>query len=278
MPELPEVETVARSLDSLVSGRTIAKAELRRERLAPAHTPDVFSVLLSGRRINGVTRRGKHILFDLSEGQTLIVHLRMSGRFSLLGPDDADPKFTHAVFYLDDTDERLVFDDQRHFGFMRVVPTDELLTTKELVKLAPEPFSNEFSVEYFHTILKRSKRSLKEVLIDQTKVTGVGNIYASEALFIAGIHPAMRSERLSRPRAIRLREAVIAVLQAAVNHASGRTMDPKDLEGNYFSAGDDRDWNVYDREGEACRNCNSAIVRLKQGGRSTYFCRKCQRR
>lgn len=277
MPELPEVETVARSLDTLVRGRTIVSAELRRERLAPAHTPAQFAELLTGRSIDRVSRRGKHILFDLSGGQTLIVHLRMSGRFSLLGPDDTDPKFTHAVFHLD-SDARLVFDDQRHFGFMRIVPTAELIAAKELAKLAPEPFGEGFSAEYFQKVLKASKRSIKEVLLDQTKVTGVGNIYASEALFIAGIHPAIRSERLSRPRSQRLREAVIAVLRAAVEHIEGRPIDPKDIEGNYYSSGSSREWHVYDREGEACRNCNSPIVRLKQGGRSSYFCRKCQRR
>ncbi len=277
MPELPEVETVARALDQLVSDRHIVSAELLRQRLAPDTPAERFSARLGGRTINFVHRRGKHILFDLSDGLTLITHLRMSGRFSLLGVDDEDPKFTHARFQLDG-DDRLVFDDQRHFGMMKIVPTAELFAAKELARLGPEPFSDEFSAEYLHRVVKASRRTLKETLLDQSKVCGVGNIYASEAMFAAGVHPSMRGEKISRPRAARLRDAIVAVLRDAVDHADGRAVDPRDLEGNYYSLGNDIRWWVYDREGEPCRNCDSPIQRLKQAGRSTYFCRKCQRR
>lgn len=277
MPELPEVEIISRSLDMLVRGRTIESAELLRERLAPASTPAEFAGSLRGKHINHIHRRGKHILFDLSGGLTLIVHLRMSGRFSLLADERDNPKFTHAIFHLDDG-EKLVFDDQRHFGSMKVVATAELHEAKEIRKLAPEPFSDDFSIMYLHGILKASSRSLKALLIDQTKVCGVGNIYASEALFAAGIHPAIPSHKLSKPRVARLRESILAVLNEAVNHADNLVVDPENLEGNYSSRSDDPTWYVYDREGFACRNCDNAIVRLKQGGRSTYFCRKCQRR
>lgn len=277
MPELPEVETISRSLDSLVKGRTIVAAELLRPRLAPDIEANDFAEKLKGHHINFVHRRGKHILFDLSGGLTLIVHLRMSGRFSLLPGERENPKFTHAIFYLDG-DQRLVFDDQRHFGLMKVVPTPELHEAKELKKLAPEPFSEEFSSEYFHRILKSSKRSLKEVLLDQTKVCGVGNIYASEAMFAAGIHPAISSHKLSKPRVALLHAAVVGVLREAIKYAANLTVDPENLEGSYFSGSDDPSWLVYDRENEPCQHCNTVIVRLKQGGRSTYFCRKCQRR
>lgn len=277
MPELPEVESISRSLDRIVRGSTIATAELLRQRLAPDITPPDFAGALSGRTINFVHRRGKHILFDLSDGLTLIVHLRMSGRFSLLSDERENPKFTHAVFHLEGGG-RLVFDDQRHFGLMKIVYTAELFQAKELAKLAPEPFSDEFSLDYFHRVLKASKRSMKELLLDQTKVCGVGNIYASEAMFASGVHPAMPASKLSRPRAERLREAVIAVLRIAVDHAATLEVDPENLEGSYFSGSDDPRWLVYDREGEPCHNCASPIIRIKQAGRSTYFCRKCQRR
>lgn len=277
MPELPEVELISRSLNTLVRGRTIGKAKLLRARLAPDTTPSDFARRLRGKKINFVHRRGKHILFDLSGDTTLIVHLRMSGRFSILPAERDDPKFTHAVFHLDG-DDRLVFDDQRHFGLMKIVSTGELNEAKELKKLAPEPFGDEFSIAYLAATLKKSQRNLKEFLVDQTKVCGLGNIYAAEAMFAAGVDPRKLASKLSRPSAVRLHESIRAVLQMAIDHAGNQNVDPENLEGNYFSAGTTAGWHVYDREKEPCLNCKSPIVRLKQGGRSTYFCRKCQRR
>ena len=201
----------------------------------------------------------------------------MSGRFALLSAERENPKFTHAVFHLDG-DERLVFDDQRHFGLMKIVQSVDLNNAKELRKLAPEPFSDEFSPGHFAAKLKRSQRSLKEFLIDQTKVTGLGNIYAAEAMFAAGIDPRKRADTLSMRRATRLHESILAVLQMAIDHAGNQPVDRENLEGNYFSAGTTAGWYVYDREDEPCHVCGSLIVRLKQGGRSTYYCRKCQRR
>ena len=277
MPELPEVELISRSLHTLVKGRTIGSAELLRERLAPDITPLDFFKKLHKSKINFVHRRGKHILFDLSGEKTLIVHLRMSGRFSLLKAEAENPKFTHAVFHLED-DERLVFDDQRHFGLMKIVETGQLNEAKELKKLAPEPFSDEFSIEYLTRTVKASKRTLKEFLLDQTKVCGLGNIYAAEAMFAAGLDPRKQTDKLSRASILRLHESIRAVLQMAIQHAGNQKVDPENLEGSYFSAGTDAGWFVYDREKEPCRNCKTTIVRLKQGGRSTYYCRKCQRK
>lgn len=277
MPELPEVELISRSLNSLVKGRTIVTAELFRERLAPATEPAAFSRALRKTTIRSVGRRGKHILFDLSGGKTLIVHLRMSGRFSILRSEIENPKFTHAVFHLED-DNRLVFDDQRHFGLMKIVDTRELNEAKELSKLAPEPFSDEFSTDYLLGAVRSSKRSLKEFLIDQTKVCGLGNIYAAEAMFAAGVDPRKPAFKLSKPSVSRLHNSIRAVLNMAIDHAGNRVIDPENLEGNYFSGANDAGWYVYDREKEPCRHCKLPIVRLKQGGRSTYFCRKCQRK
>lgn len=276
MPELPEVETISRALDKLVRGRTIAKAKLLRQRLAPDVSPASFARQLKGRTINFIHRRGKHILFDLSGGKTLIVHLRMSGRFSLLTSRTPDPKFTHAVFYFED-ETRLVFDDQRHFGLMKIVETKNLYSAKELQKLAPEPFADEFTPEYLQQILKTSKRSLKEFLLDQTKVTGLGNIYAAEAMFAAGLHPATPANKVSRKKIEPLYAAIRDVLRIAIAHAEGLPVNPEDLEGGYFS-GTGESWMVYDREKEPCRNCDTPISRMRQGARSTYFCRKCQKK
>jgi len=277
MPELPEVELISRSLHSLVKGRTIVSAKLLRERLAPHTCPAKFAKQLRKATINSVLRRGKHILFDLTGGHTLIVHLRMSGRFSVLPAESEHSKFTHAVFELDD-ETKLVFDDQRHFGLMKVVKTTQLYQAKELNKLAPEPFSEDFSVEYLISALKASKRSLKEFLIDQTKVCGLGNIYACEAMFAAGVDPRKAGYRLSKSSAELLHSSIRAVLHEALSYAANRRIDPENLEGNYFSGGDDPRWLVYDRENEPCLHCKSPILRLKQGGRSTYYCRKCQRK
>src|SRR5687767_1376416 len=178
MPELPEVEIVARSLNKVISGRSIVAAELLRSRLAPDSTPATFSRRLSDATINFVHRRGKHVLFDLDNGRTLITHLRMSGKFMLLDTRASDPKFTHAILHFAD-DARLVFQDQRHFGLMKIVETKRLHDAKEIKKLAPEPLTDDFSYDYLRSTLQTSKRSLKGVLLDQTKVCGLGNIYAS---------------------------------------------------------------------------------------------------
>jgi len=277
MPELPEVELVATSLNSLVKGFTILSASLIRQRLAPDVTPEVFNLLITNATINFVHRRGKHILFDLDNSKTLISHLRMSGRFSLLTADSEDPKFTHAVFHFGG-ESRLTFDDQRHFGLMKIVETCDLHAAEEIAKLAPEPFSDDFSIKYFREKLLTSKRSLKEFLLDQTKVCGLGNIYASEAMFAARIAPQTPANELSAVKAKRLFESIRVVLQEAIEHGRRSGVDPENLEGGYFSGEGKRGWRVYDREKQPCVNCNSPIVRLKQGGRSTYFCPRCQKK
>ena len=274
MPELPEVEIVARSLNTIVSGRTIASAQLLRPRLAPDTTPNQFSKLLKGASINFVHRRGKHVLFDLNNGRTLITHLRMSGKFMLLDDGDEDPKFTHAVLYFDDS--RLVFQDQRHFGLMKIVKTSELNEAKEIKKLAPEPLGEDFSYDYLHSTLRTSKRSLKEFLLDQTKVCGLGNIYASEAMFLSGTSPRRRANKLTRAKTLILLENIRLVLTEAVELGSSLPVNPADIAGSIYGNGSDWEWRVYDREDEPCRLCGSPIVRIVQGGRSTYFCRKCQ--
>lgn len=277
MPELPEVDLVSRTLERLVSGRHIAAAELRRPRLAPDSTPEDFAASLQNAVILGVSRRGKHILISLGNQKTLIVHLRMSGRFSLLGPDDDDPKFTHAIIHFDGG-ERLTFDDQRHFGLMKIVNTNELFAAKELSKLAPEPFAAEFTAEALYALMKRTDRGLKEFLLDQTKVTGLGNIYAAEAMFAAGIHPKARTNKISKLRAQRLFDSIINTLNSQIELSKIGEIDARNIDGRYFADGVDRGWLVYDRENEPCVNCKTPVIRIKQSGRSTYFCKNCQRR
>jgi formamidopyrimidine-DNA glycosylase len=277
MPELPEVELVAKSLDSLVKGRKIIVAELLRERLAPENPPAQFAEWLKDSTINFVHRRGKHILFDLDNSNTLITHLRMSGRFMLLPVERDLPKYSHAVFYFED-ETRLVFQDQRHFGLMKIVPTANLHEAKEIKKLAPEPFSDEFNPQYFRDILKTSKKSLKEFLLDQTKVLGLGNIYASEAIFLARANPLIAANQLSARKANVLFEKIREVLAESIAHGSTLNVNPENIDGSYYGGGYENHWRVYDREKEPCVNCASAIKRIVQGGRSTYFCPRCQQK
>jgi formamidopyrimidine-DNA glycosylase len=245
--------------------------------LAPDTSPLQFARALSGSEVNLVHRRGKHILFDLDNGRTLITHLRMSGRFMLISSSAELPKFTHAYFELDGG-ERLAFQDQRHFGFMRIALTTALTNVPELRKLAPEPFSEEFSPDYLHLKLKSSRRILKEFLLDQSRVSGLGNIYAAEAMFLAGIHPAKRTHTVSRPRAEKLHASILAILNEAIEKGSTLNIDPANSDSAYNGGEYERYWRVYGRESMPCINCGETIRRIRQAARSTYFCPVCQRR
>ena len=277
MPELPEVELVARALDRLVRGRVVASAKLLRPGLAPENTPREFARRLRGARFRQVGRRGKHILAEFDNGHVLITHLRMTGRFLLLPHGATLPKHTHALFNLEEG-RRLAFTDQRHFGLMKVVCADRLAEARELRDLAPEPFSEEFTPVYLARTLARTRRALKDVLLDQTKVTGLGNIYAAEVLFLAGLDPFAPASGLAPRRVTRLHRAVLEVLGEALAHGSTMNVDPEDIDGSYFGGGGfNGRWRVYDREGEPCQKCRAAVRRVSRAGRSTYFCPRCQR-
>lgn len=277
MPELPEVELVARSLDTIISGKRIVASELLRERLVPDCSPSDFAKRLSNCAVNLVGRRGKHILFDLDNGQTLITHLRMSGRFMHLTHESENPKFAHAIFYLEG-DTRLVFEDQRHFGLMKIVETSLVNETESIRRLAPEPLSDAFSPEYLRAQLGSSKRSLKEFLIDQTKVSGLGNIYAAEVMFLAKLNPRQIAGTVSNPKSIVLHSKIREVLNEAVTLGATLEINETNIGDSIYGSGSESAWRVYDREGKACVVCESPICRIRQGGRSTYFCRRCQRK
>lgn len=277
MPELPEVELVARALDRLVSNQRIAGARLLRPGLAPETPPAVFARRLRQSRIEHVTRRGKHILFRLDRPLVIISHLRMTGRFLLLPPAAALPKHTHAVFTLEN-ERRLAFTDQRHFGMMKLVKASELDAAKELRSLAPEPFSDEFTPQTLGRALSRSRRTLKETLLDQTKVTGLGNIYAAEALFLARINPFTIAAELSPRRLPRLHQAILQVFHESIAHGSTMNVNPEDIDGSYYGGGYEGHWRVYDREGQPCPHCRALVSRIMHAGRSTFFCPRCQKK
>lgn len=274
MPELPEVEHVVRALRPVVTGRRILAAELNLKRIAPEISRGSFNRQLRNALITGVGRRGKYILFELESGQMLTTHLRMTGKFVSLTTDESLPPYAHVVFYLDD-ERRLVFCDMRQFGRVRLIRNAARLP-KELSTLAPEPLSDEFTEEYFIETLSRSRRSLKQLLLDQTRVLGLGNIYAVEALFLAGINPMKSANRLSKPRARKLYQAIRQILREAIEAGSTLQIDLADGNARYFGTSE-RFWRVYEREGEPCVNCGSRIRRVVHGGRSTYYCPRCQK-
>jgi formamidopyrimidine-DNA glycosylase len=274
MPELPEVEHVVRALAPVVTGRRILAAELNLKRIAPGISRRRFNHQLQNALITGVGRRGKYILFNLESGHVLTTHLRMTGKFVSLTIDESLPPYAHVIFYLDD-DRRLVYCDMRQFGRMQFFK-DRLRPPKELQTLAPEPLSDYFTEEYFLNTLARSGRPLKNLLLDQTRVLGLGNIYAVEALFLAGVSPMKAANKLSKPRARKLYQAIRDVLQEAIDAGSTLKIDLADGNGSYFGTSE-RFWRVYEREGEPCVKCGKRIRRVVQGGRSTYFCPSCQR-
>jgi len=277
MPELPEVEHVVRALRRTVVGRQIVAIEIRLAKLISPISTSIFIRKLKNTRIESIGRRGKYILIELDSNRVLAVHLRMTGQFRVLAPDDPLPPHAHAIFYLDD-ERRLVFRDQRQFGVMKLVARSQLSKTKGIKELAPEPFSDDFSVAYLKETFARSHRTLKTLLLDQTRVLGLGNIYAAEALFRARINPFKIASELSSRRVERLHQAIRDVLRAAVSGNSSRRINLENPNGFSYGEAFGKVWQVYEREGEPCFKCGTRIRRLTHGGRSTYWCPSCQRR
>jgi len=275
MPELPEVEHVVRALRRVVVGRRILAAELNLKRIAPGISRPQFNRHLKNAVVTAVGRRGKYILFELESGALLTTHLRMTGKFVAIPTDNELPPYAHVVFYLDN-EKRLVFCDMRQFGRMQLIKNRRRLP-RELLTLAPEPLSEDFTEDYFLNTLSRARRTLKTLLLDQTRVLGLGNIYAVEALFLAGIYPLKLAHTLSKPRARKLYRAIRRVLQEAIDSGSTLKIDLSDGQASYFGSSE-RFWRVYEREGEPCVNCGTPIRRVTHAGRSTYFCPKCQKR
>jgi formamidopyrimidine-DNA glycosylase len=276
MPELPEVEHVVRGLRRAVVGQCIVGVDVNLPRLLAGISPASFKRKLRGARIDAVNRRGKYILVELDSLDVLLVHLRMTGKFLCVGPEQPLPPYPHVVFYLDD-ERRLVFCDMRQFGRIRLLAAKKLATLPQIEALAPEPFGDDFSFDYFWQTLKKSHRSLKQLLLDQTRILGLGNIYASEALFLARINPRKAADTLSKSRALKLHQAIRDILQEAIDAGSTLKIDLTDGEGSYFGTSE-RFWRVYERAGEPCVNCGTKIKRIVQGARSTYYCLNCQKR
>lgn len=282
MPELPEVETVRRGLNQLTLNQEILGGDVLLHRtIAHPFSVSEFLTGLQNLTISNWQRRGKYLLAELSDGGSaptagyLGVHLRMTGQLLWVKRDQPLQKHTRVRLFFQN-DRELRFVDTRTFGKMWFVPPNvapESIVTG-LSRLGPEPFSDDFSVEYLASSLKSRQRAIKTALLDQELVAGVGNIYADEALFLSGISPQRLCANLNILQIERLREAVIQVLQTSIE--SGGTsfsdfLSVLGVNGNYGGVA----W-VYGRKGEACRVCGTTISRVKLAGRSSHFCPNCQ--
>jgi formamidopyrimidine-DNA glycosylase len=260
MPELPEVETVVRSVARRLKGRRIVAAEFNSRFVTPGDRKKL-AARVAGRTVCAVARRGKFIVLSLDEG-TICIHLGMTGSLLL---DAETGAHTHGVFTLDEG--RLVYDDPRQFGRIE-------WGLRRVEKLGPEPL--EIGLDDFVSRLRSRKSQIKPLLMNQAFLAGLGNIYVDESLFAAGIHPLARASRLNVERAARLHQAIREVLTLAIEHRGSSISDYVDADG-------ERGWfqvmhRVYGREGEPCVNCGAAIKKIVVGQRGTHFCPRCQKK
>ena len=288
MPELPEVETVRRGLAPTMSGSEIVQVETRRADLR-FPLPRGFKKRLSGARIETLDRRGKYLIAPLSTGEALIMHLGMTGRFTVHRTDELRPgrfvrdatpeqRHDHVVFHLktDAGDDAVItYNDARRFGFMDLASFANIDKSRHFKRMGPEPLSNAFSAARLNAALRGRTASIKAALLDQAVVAGIGNIYACEALFRAGISPRRRAASVAGRRGERLRRAVVDVLNDAIEAGGSTLRDFAGADGalGYFQ----HRFDVYGREGEACAVCAAPVRRLVQSGRSTFYCGRCQR-
>lgn len=277
MPELPEVETVRRMLEEHLPGRTIGRASVSRQRLRTASLAGLPHAL-AGRTFGTPRRFGKFLLLDLDRGATLLSHLGMSGRW-LFGTAGAPPErsmpHVHLRLALRGGDT-LWYQDVRRFGMLRVVPTDRLDRDPSLRRLGPDPLASPQDADALRRAARGSRMAIKTLLLDQRRLAGLGNIYASEVLFRAAIDPRRRAGALDRDEWTRIAREIPSVLEEAIGRM-GTTLSSYRTIWNEPGQYGER-LLVYDRAGEACRRCGGIVRRIVQGGRSTYFCPDCQRR
>ncbi len=283
MPELPEVETVRRGLVPVMEGAVIARADVNRPDLRWPFPLDM-AARLTGQKVVGLRRRSKYILADLQSGETLLIHLGMSGRMLISGDPlgqfvhdhPAAEKHDHVVFHMANG-ARITFNDPRRFGAMDLFATVGADDHALLAKLGPEPLGNTFDESYLADALAGRNTPIKSALLDQRIIAGLGNIYVCEALFRAGISPLRKAGQISARRAAALVPVIRDVLNDAIEAGGSSLRDFKQASGElgYFQ----HSFDVYGREGQPCRRdgCGRTIRRVVQSGRSSFYCGKCQR-
>ncbi|HZO82073.1 MAG TPA: bifunctional DNA-formamidopyrimidine glycosylase/DNA-(apurinic or apyrimidinic site) lyase [Candidatus Binataceae bacterium] len=282
MPELPEVESLRRILERSLVGRTIVRARVAEKRLRRTVAAD-FASRVALHRIVRLSRRAKYLIIELEsthagDGAAMIVHLGMSGslthRQNGFNAADFDPRHDHVEFQLDDR-SRLVYNDPRRFGLIRLVEADALATTVELQQLGPEPLSADFNADYLARVARGRRTAIKNVIMDQAVVAGIGNIYASEILFRAGIRPTRRAERVTRREIERIVAATAPILRAAIGNRGTTFRSYRDSRGRPGRFAERL--MVYGREGKPCLVCGSPIRAIVVGQRASFYCPHCQR-
>jgi len=283
MPELPEVETIMRGISPFLKGATIKKIKLNRADLRWPF-PENFASRVKETKILNLKRRSKYILIDLSTGETLLIHLGMSGKILVSNSKIGNyfyesSKFAnhdHVIFELNDG-TIITYNDPRRFGAMDLAKTDDLNNHKFLEKLGPEPLGNNFNSDYLKIKLSKKESPIKNVLLDQSLVAGLGNIYVCEALFMSGISPRKIASKISKIKCEELVQNIRAILMSAIEAGGSSLKDFTDIQGNsgYFQF----EFYVYGRENKYCKttNCDHKIKRISQSGRSSFYCPNCQR-
>jgi formamidopyrimidine-DNA glycosylase len=275
MPELPEVETVRRTLEQLVLYKEIERVTVTWPKIIkkPAEA-EQFKDALVGQTIEKIGRRGKFLIIYTTDF-ALVSHLRMEGRYGLYSPEDDIDKHTHVIFYFTDGTQ-LRYRDVRKFGTMHLFKKGEEFFALPLSQLGPEPFAEEFTVERMQHMLSKTERSIKTVLLDQKVVVGLGNIYVDEALFRSGIHPERSANSLTKKELLKLHHEIVQTLQEAVDKGGSTIRSYVNSQGQIGMF--QLELFVYGRKGEACKTCSSELERIVVGGRGTVFCPKCQKR
>jgi len=274
MPEMPEVETICRSLETYLTGRRIDRVEVLLPRQIKWPSAEEFAARVEGEKILNVKRRAKYILLELTGGSTLIVHLRMTGRLVYHADAPTTAKHDRLIFRLDNG-AALVYADTRTLGAIYCLRLGEESRVKGLQTLGPEPLSAEFTPEFLKNICAAKHRKIKPALLDQSFIAGLGNIYADEALFLAGIHPLRTTDSLTAREIEELHRAVNEVIAAGIKDGGTTFRDYQNAEGQKGSHQDHLF--VYQKDGEPCQKCGQTIERMVIGGRSAHFCPGCQR-
>ena len=273
MPELPEAETVARALERVLPGRKITGVTVRVPKLRTSLQP-LADAGLAGHAFTAVHRRGRYIILTMDDRRGLLMHLGMTGAVSVVPAVEPLRRHEHLILKLDNGDS-FRFEDPRRFGLLECHPLKDDGLPPALDFLGPEPLTEDFCAEYFYQAARQRHIAVKELLMDNTVVTGVGNIYATESLFMAGIRPTRRSDRLSRMACGRLVDAVKEILSRAIAAGGTTISDFRGVDGSEGSF--NRELLIYGKAGEPCPHCGAILRTVKLGGRSSCYCPKCQK-
>lgn len=274
MPELPEVETVKRTLEGKILGLSFGTVKILMPKIVRTPSADDFTKLIPGKKVLKLGRRGKYILIHLSDDFTMVIHLRMTGQLIYCAPDRERTKHTHLIFNLDNGME-LRYLDIRQFGQVSLIPTAELQAFPGLGSLGPEPLEDEFTREFFKKELRNRRTKIKALLLDQTFLAGLGNIYVDEALHKAKIHPERLACTLNAREVSLLFQAIRDVLSEGIEHRGTSIKDYVDVEGQ--AGGFQNRLQAYGRENKPCSHCGDLIARKKVAGRSSFYCPSCQK-